>query len=129
MPELRSISLIGTTNGSGAATINAAQAVFGTLYAVRWVDGTFDDGVDGTLTVENASGQGLSHTLLTLTDANSDALYYPRHVNHGETGTALTGTQGGDRERPLIDGTLRLVIAQGGNTLTGGAIVYYYHRG
>ncbi len=129
MPELRNITLIGTTSSGGAATINSAQAVFGTLYAVRWVDGSLADGVDAVLTVENAGGQGLSHTLLTLTDANADAFYYPRHVVHGEAAAALTGTSGGDRAMPLLDGTLRLVIADGGNAATGGAIVYYYHRG
>lgn len=129
MAELRSIRLVGTTNGSGAATIDAEIAVFGTLYAVRWIDGDFADGVDGTLTVQNAGGVGVAHTLLTLTDANDDAMQYTRHVVHSEAGAALTGTSGGDRAMPLIDGVLRLVIAQGGDTKTGGAIVYYYHRG
>jgi len=43
---------------------------------------------------------------------------------HSEAGAALTGTAGGDRCMPIIDGPVSLTIAQGGATHTGGAILY-----
>lgn len=122
--RLKTRYLQGTTNASGAATFTDTLSVLGYLYAVETVDGTFDDGVDATLSVVSTES-GTALTLLTLTDWNTDAMYYPRHVVHGETGTALTGTAGGDRCMPVLNGTLQVVIAQGGNTKTGGLIVYY----
>lgn len=123
--KLKNIKLMDTTDASGDATVEAETAIYGQLFAVEWVDGDLSDGVDATLTVQRVSS-GVARTLLTLTDANNDAFYYPRHVVHGETGTALTGTSGGDRTMPLIDGILRLVIAQGGDTKTGGMIIHYF---
>jgi hypothetical protein len=113
-----------TTDASGDATTNDTLSIFGQLYAVETIDGDLADGVDLTLSVQSTES-GTALTLLTLTDFNTDAMYYPRHLVHGETGTALTGTSGGDRALPVINGTLRAVVAQGGNAKTGGVIVYY----
>lgn len=121
---LKSVRLNATTNGDGDATTNDTLSRYGELYAVEWIDGSFDDGVGAVLSVQNTES-GVAYTLLTLTAANDDAWYYVRHLQHGETGTALTGTAGGDRTRPIIDGTLRLVVSAGGDTKTGGAVVYY----
>lgn len=118
------IKLTGTTDSGGAATITAPIPVYGRLCAVEWIDGDLADGVDAVLSVVGTSS-GVDYTLLTLTDANNDAWYYPRHLVHGEAGAALTGTSGGDRAMPVILGTLKLVIASGGDTKTGGCVVYY----
>jgi hypothetical protein len=119
---LRQMALRGTTNASGDATIDAPVAIFGRLYAVEWDQGTLSVGADGVLSVQG-SPIG-ARTLLTLTNPTTGT-YYPRDVQHDAAGTALTGTAGGDRTMPVIDGILRLVLAQGGNTQTGGMIVYY----
>lgn len=122
--SLHDIRLIGTTDASGNLTLTTPSGMTGWLEAVEWVDGTLDDGVDATLSVTETPS-GVDQTLLTLTNANDDAWSRPRHVVHSETGTALTGTSGGDRARPIINGKLKLVIASGGNAKTGGCIVYY----
>lgn len=121
---LKSVRLNATTDALGDATTNDTLSRYGELYAVEWIDGTFDDGVGAVLSVQNTES-GVAYTLLTLTAANDDAWYYVRRLQHDETGTALTGTAGGDRTRPIIDGTLRLVVSAGGDTKTGGAVVYY----
>jgi hypothetical protein len=121
---LRWVKLYGTTDASGDAAITAGSPSRGLLHSVEWIDGTFDDGVDAVLTVvrdDNAADT----TLLTLTDANDDDIYYPRCLVHDEAGAALTGTQGGDRGQMVINGYLKLVVSSGGNAKTGGAIVYY----
>ena len=125
MGRLKEAILVGTTSTAGAATINDTRATLGKLYAVEWIDGTLSDGVDAVLTCQNTAS-GVAQTLLTLTDANDDKPYYPRDVVHDLTGGALTGTSGGDREMPVINGVLRLVIASGGSEKTGGCIVYFY---
>lgn len=107
-----------TTNGSGAATITHNLALPALLYAVEWVKGTFDTGVDATISCTGTLG-GVKHALLTLTDANADKIYYPRHVEHtaaGANGTALV--------MPLINGLLEVVIASGGNVKAGSVIFY-----
>lgn len=125
--SLRDVNLRGTTDENGDATINHDGLIKGRLYRVEWVDGDLADGVDGTITMQNTPS-GVAQTVLTLTDANSDADYYPRVLVHDAAGAALTGTSGGDRVMPLIWGVPRLVIASGGNAKTGGAILYYYEE-
>lgn len=123
--QIIDIRLIGETNSSGAATITSTQAVKGFLYKVKWVDVDLVDAVTGVLSVIETP-EGVDETLLTLSnpDANADKNYYPRDVVHSATGTALTGTAGGDRIEPLVVGKLKLVIASGGDTKTGGCVVY-----
>ena len=118
--SLHTIKLVGTTNGSQAAVITAERPVFGYLEMVDWIDGDFTDGVDAVLTVTRTSS-GTDHTLLTLTNANADAVYYPRRVVDTTAGAAATGVY----DRFLIDGDLVLTIASGGASKTGGCIVYY----
>jgi hypothetical protein len=120
--KLKEVRLSGTTSAGGALTVNSTIPILGRLFSVQWIDGTFDNGVDGIISTQ---GHQSSKTLLTVTDGDDDALYYPRDLVHDETGAALTGTQGGDRAMPLMVGTLRLVVSDGGNAKTGGCIVFY----
>lgn len=124
MGKLRYLELEATTDASGDATVNAPDRIIGQLLAVEWVVGDFAAGVDAVIS-EQDRVSGVARTLLTLTDANANAIYYPRYVVHGETGTALTGTSGGDREMAYLMGKPRLVVAQGGNTKTGKCILWY----
>lgn len=116
---IRDIKLTVTTasNGSGSATTDVA--VLGYLEAVDWIDGTFADGVDAVLSVTGTAG-GTDHTLLTLTNADNDAVYYPRRVVDTTAGAAATGVYG----RFLVAGTLKLAVTNGGDTKTGGLVVY-----
>lgn len=123
MDRLRSASIPLTTDGSGAASVDFDFAITGGLYAVEWVVGTMDATVDVTLSVQG--GPAGAKTVLTLTNAAASARYYPRDVMHDATGTALTGTSGGDRTLPVIDGKPRVVIAQGGAAKTGTLVLYY----
>lgn len=123
--KLQAIPLVGTTNGSGAVTITATIPTFGLLQAVEWVDGDLADGVDAVLSVTD-NQSGVDSTLLTLTDANNDAWYYPRRAAHDNTGTAVTYDGTNEIYVPsVIAGKLKLAITSGGDTKTGGAVVYY----
>ena len=117
---MRIVNLAFTTSTAGAATVTG-ESVQGFLYAVVWNKGTCDNGVDCTLSSVNSAGAA---TLLTLTDANASAIYYPRHLVHSEAGAALTGTAGGDRAMPLASGNLKIVIAQGGSAKAGSVTCY-----
>jgi hypothetical protein len=117
------VRLIGTTAADQTATILSEASYNGKLFAVAWVDGDFTDGVDSVLSVVNTDS-GVDYTLLTLTNADNDAMYYPRVVVHSEAGAALTGTSGGDRAMPVVVGQLKLAVTSGGASKTGGCIAY-----
>ena len=122
--KFKEIRLYGTCSSGGALTVNATVPVFGKLYAVRWIDGDFANGVGAVISTQ---GHEASATLLTLTAANDDATYYPREQVHGNTGTALT--LDGTRiltDLPLMAGVPRLVVASGGDEKAGGCILFYF---
>lgn len=119
------IKLEGTTNGSGDATVTATVPTHGILKAVEWIDGDLADGVDAVLSFVSANS-GVSRTLLTLTNANDDDWYFPHEAAHDNAGAAVTFD--GTNEvyvQPVISGTLSLVISSGGDTKTGGCVVYF----
>ena len=117
---MRIYNLQGTTDSGGDATITVAtdRGLPQLLYAVEWVDGDLADGVDAVLSV-TGNLSGVDHTILTLTNANDDAWYYPREIEQDNTGTDLS-----TYTLPVISDTLQLVISSGGDTKTGGAIIY-----
>lgn len=118
------IKLDVTTDASGDGTATATVRSCAKLYAVEWVKDGFDDGVDATLSVTSANS-GNSVDLLTLTNANSSAYYYPRAAAHDEAGAGATFD--GTNEIyvcPVVVGTLTLTIAEGGNAKSGSMVVY-----
>lgn len=117
--NMQDVKLTVNTDGSGAGQSTSTKPLFGYLEAVQWVDGTLADGVDATLTVVSTAS-GIDQTLLTLTNANDDMMYYPRAIIHDSTG----GTVATEYTKFLIDGYLRLSVVQGGSAKAGNAIVY-----
>jgi hypothetical protein len=117
---LKWVKLYGTTAADGSLTVTAGMPSHGELHAVEWIDGDLADGVDAVLSVirdDNAA----DYTLLTLTNANDDAVYYPRELIDTIAGVEIAGNYA----EAIINGYLKLVIASGGNAKTGGCIVYY----
>jgi hypothetical protein len=124
---LDSIRLTGTTTAGGAATITAERAVLGLLYAVQWIDGDLANNNTAVLSAvrtDSAVDQAL-HTQVA-GEGDDDGWYYPRVAVHDLSAVGLTydGTRTVN-EMPVINGTLQLVIADGGNAKTGGCIVYF----
>jgi len=117
---LRDVILTATTNSSGDKTLKSPDQVAGLLIGIEWVVGTFDTGVDATITLQDTPS-GVARTLLTLTNANANAFYNVRADEHDSTGTAITG----GKCYPLIVGKPQVVVASGGNTKTGSVILYY----
>lgn len=118
---MRRISLSMTTDTAGAAT-TTGESVLGKLYAVEYQPGDIATGATITLTAESDS----TKPLLTKASAGtSNAYFYPRDLVHGVAdGAALTGTAGGDRTCPLVNGRLKVVVASGGSVKTGKVIFY-----
>lgn len=119
----RTLPLSWTTNGSGAATVTGTASIFGALYAIEYRPDTTLTGATVTVTCEADA----SKPLLTKANAGtSNAWFYPRDlVQAVANGADLTGTSGGDRGLPILNGYPKVVIASGGATKTGSLILYY----
>lgn len=115
---MRKVRLDVTTDGSGDGTTQTTnESGIGLLYAVQLVDGTFDDGVDVTITAVQGD---LNVPLFVKADFNSDQIVYPRVLQALSTdGTALT-----THCMPLVVGNVKAVVAQGGNAKSGSFILY-----
>lgn len=115
---MENVRLTGTTNGSGALTVNGVGTVNGLLYAVDVNLSACDATADLTLSTQGADG---SLTLLTLTDSQLNSTLYPR----GSTCSA-TGSVGTDQTvyLPLI-GIPRAVVAQGGDSKAIQVTLYF----
>lgn len=111
-----------TTNASGDATVYG-DSVYGQVHAIDYLPGTTDTGATVTVTCEGA----MNNTLLAKTTAGTtNTRYYPRTLVHSsEAGAALTGTAGADRALPLVQGRLKVVIASGGNALSGSVVIHW----
>ena len=103
-----------TTDGSGVAT-GYTPRVTGRVVAVVLGTNDLDATADTTITAE-ATGQAI----LTLTNVNTAAAYYPRPGVHDAVGAAKTydGTRAiGEAVSVALD-RVKIAIAQGGNTKT-----------
>jgi hypothetical protein len=113
---MRRVILPVTTDASGDGSYTG-EAVLGSVYAVQLVDGTFDDGVDITITSQQGD---LNVPLFVKADFNTDTMIYPRVLQQLATdGTNLT-----THAEPLAVGPLKAVVAQGGNVKSGTFIIY-----
>lgn len=123
---IRQVKLYGTTDSSGDLTVTSEMPIHGKLYAVEWIDGALVDGVDAVISVTNTDS-GVDQTLLTLTNANNDAWYYPRYQVHDNAGAGVTydGTNEIYNAQAVLHGYLKLVVSSGGDTKAGGCVVYY----
>ncbi len=109
-----------TTAADGSATATSPNWAFGWLHRVSYIPGTLDTGADLTLTSEGPTSQSL---LVKSNAGTSNVSFYPRAVGNQNTDGAAGTTFD---EFILIDGKLKLVVAQGGDTKTGTVIVYYF---
>jgi len=112
-----------TTDALGDATADGI-ACLGKLYAVEYQPAATSD---ATLTLTCTEWGAISKALLTKASSGaSNVWYYPRDIPHkSEDGAALTATSGGDRVMPILSGVPHLVVASGGDKLSGKMILYW----
>lgn len=121
---MRSINLtLNTGAADGAASTTGERKIFGRLYAIEYRPGTIDTGATLTITCE---GRGSKPLLTKASAGTANSWYYPRDLVHAVAdAAALTGTSGGDRDLPILDGAPKAVIASGANSKTGNVVLYY----
>lgn len=103
-----------TTDGSGDCTAYSAGCARGNIKAIR-IDFSSTAAATTDTTISDEYGQ----TILTLTDNNTDAWFYPRKTAVTSANAALTydGTRGVMVEFSIF-GRIKVVQAQGGDTKT-----------
>src|SRR5262249_41750464 len=104
-----------TTDASGNATVYVGSVLRGYLVALIYRPGTLDTGADLTVTGETSG-------LPILTKVNlgtGDSYLYPRALpTNANSATGPLGTIPAERI-PLLRERIKVVVAQGGNTLAG----------
>lgn len=105
-----------TCDASGDASTTVIGVAYGKIVAIGYKPGTFDTGVDLTLTDDNGT------TLFSLTNAATSARYFrPTAVIATNAGAAITAadTAPNVNRDIYVAGKLKLVAAQGGNLGAG----------
>lgn len=113
-----------TTDTGGAGSSFTSIGGGGSLYAIQMVDGTFADGVDLAVTVEQGD---LSIPVFTKANFNTDSIAYPRaltqHASDGADSTLV-----GDGTilycEPLVFGRIKAAVTSGGAVASGSVILY-----
>ena len=104
-----------TTNASGAAEVYLGSRLRGYLVALIYKPGTLETGTDLTITAETTGLPIL--TKVNLGTGNS--FLYPRALpTNANSATGPLGTVPSERI-PLWNERIKVVVAGGGNTLTG----------
>ena len=120
---MKSINLNLTTAADGSATATSPEWALGELVAVVYKPGNLDTGATVAVTCE---GPVTKPVLTKASAGTANTVYYPRDLVHAVAdGAALTGTAGGDRTAPILDGKIKVVIASGGNVKSGSVLLYY----
>lgn len=106
-----------TTASDGSATAYSA-GVYGLLYAVSFLKGTLADTADVAVSIDGGAFDNAVMTITNLTTSN-DGPYYPRANSCDASGTVGTSADC----LHIIDGKIKVVVAQGGDTLSGSVVV------
>ena len=125
---IRFEDLRGTTDAAGDVVVTAPTPHYGRLVGVEWVDGDLADNNTSVLTC-TGSPSGVVSTLNTLAagEGDDDGWWYPTIAVHDLSAVGRFYNDESDEPvigYPLVNGYLKLTIAAGGDTKTGGAIVY-----
>lgn len=109
-----SITITGTTNGSGAATATGGLGGAYRCYAIVWTGTALTSGADIVIT---AGGQAL----LTLADGALNKTYHPRALMQSVTdGADLTAIY----DYPVVADDISITVAAGGATKAFSATIY-----
>lgn len=118
---LHKVSTTITTDASGNATVYLGSKLKGYLVALNYFPGDLATGTDLTITAETSGAPIL--TKVNMGTANS--YLYPRALpTNANSATGPLGTVPTERI-PLMGERIKVVVAGGGNTLTGSIEAVY----
>jgi len=107
-----------TTDASGAATVYLGGRIRGRVQMIKYAPGTLDTEADLTIT-----GETSGVPILTKANAGtSTVFYYPRAVGHKVADGAASTLS--EVEVWVLEERIKVVVAQGGNILTGAITIW-----
>lgn len=117
---IRKVTAAITTTSGGAATVYVGP-VSGLVQALYVGQGTLAATSDLTITDSGSGGP-----IITITDSSASAWYAPRMATCDVAGAASLYASGGEpvEDRIPVDGEIKIVVAQGGNT-TSGTVTFF----
>lgn len=108
------------TAADGSATVYLGTNIRGYLVALIYRPGTMDTGADLTVTGETSGIPILTKTNL----GTGNSFLYPRGVPTNPATGAL-GTNPASEAIPILNERIKVVVAQGGNALSGSIEAIY----
>lgn len=117
--RIRDIRFAITTTAGGAYTGTSTEQILGNVIAVDVNLSGLDATADTTLSVVSPASGGAGRNLLVLTNSQANTVYDLRGL-----GTDAAGASSAEYVYPFVQGTLKLVVAQGGSTKTGTVVVF-----
>jgi hypothetical protein len=106
------------TAADGSATVYLGTRLRGRVHAIKYMPGTIDTGADLTITGETTAVP----ILVKANAGTANVFYYPRVIpNKNTDGTAFTDVAADIR---VLNERIKVVVAQGGDTLTGTITAY-----
>jgi len=110
------LSVTCDTSGAGSAT---GPNLLGICYAIAYKRGTLD-ATTTDITVSTVNSDGAANQLVQA-NITADKVIYPRTLEHLDTdGSNLT-----THTYPILAGTIKFTVAQGGNGGAGSVVVFY----
>ena len=126
-----SISSGATDGGSGASTNNntSSHVVVGQICSIGVTyNGSPPASTD--LVIATAGNNGPALTLLTLTNANSNGWFHPRHVVDNNAGADIEYAAGYSvYDKVCVADNIKVTIAQANNPDTAEVVIVYYAGG
>jgi len=106
--------LSGTTDASGAATVQGTKVVRGRIIAIIGNTEPLADTADITITTTD---EAATQTILSLTNVSGDVVVYPRTAVQDNTDTDVTYDGTNEIYEPyVVFSRLKCVVAQGGDS-------------
>ena len=113
---IQRIAVPAVTDAGGNATVYS-ESITGVILGIVYVKTDFTDGVDVVVTAETTA-----QPIVTMTDVNASAVFYPRSATHDVTGAPAVFAVGGAAVRepvPVANERVKFVVSSGGNTKSG----------
>ena len=116
------------SNGSATANNTSSHIVTGQICSIGV---TYGDSPPGTtdVTIATAGNNGPALTILTLTNANTNGWFHPRHVVDSNTGADIEYADGYSvHDKVCVADNIKVTIA-GANTPDTAEVVIVYYAG
>ena len=117
------------SNGSATANNTSSHIVTGQICSIGV---TYGDSPPAStdVTIATAGNNGPALTILTLTNANSDGWFHPRHVVDNNAGADIEYADGYSvYDKVCVSDNIKVTIAQANNPDTAEVVIVYYAGG